>query len=165
MMEWLGGWLTGVTAAAILCALAERLMPEGAVRRVGKLALSLVMLFAMVRPLVQIPVESPADLFSEYQAQTAAQAQELEQGRDEAMKAIIEQEFAAYIVDKAEKLGAVCTAQVTCQAGENGVFLPRTAVLSGSFTPEQREALAQVLEEELGIPRARQTVEAEEELP
>ena len=46
----MGGWLTGVTAAAILCALAERLMPEGAVRRVGKLALSLVMLFAMVRP-------------------------------------------------------------------------------------------------------------------
>ena len=68
-------------------------------------------------------------------------------------------------MDKAEKLGAVCTAQVTCQAGENGVFLPQTAVLSGSFTPEQREALAQVLEEELGIPRARQTVEAEEELP
>lgn len=164
-MEWLGGWLTGVTAAAILCALAERLMPEGAVRRVGKLALGLVMLFAMVRPLVQIPVESPADLFSEYQAQTAAQAQELEQGRDEAMKAIIEQEFAAYIVDKADQMGVVCTARVACQAGEDGVFLPQSAQVVGNFSPQQRETLAQMLEGELGLPRDRQTIQTKEESP
>ena len=35
MMELLRAWLTGITAAAILCALANSLMPEGAVRRVG----------------------------------------------------------------------------------------------------------------------------------
>ena len=165
MMELLGKWLIGVTAAAILCALADSLMPDGGVRRVGKLALGLVMLAAILRPLARLEVSSPAELWEGYQAQTAVWAQALEEEREQTMKTIIEQEFAAYIVDKAEKLGAVCTAQVTCQAGENGVFLPQTAVLSGRSIPEQREALAQVLEEELGIPRARQTVEAEEELP
>ena len=32
MMALLQAWLTGITAAAILCALADSLMPQGAVR-------------------------------------------------------------------------------------------------------------------------------------
>ena len=47
MIELLRVWLIGVTAAAILCALANSLMPQGPVRKVGKLALGLVMLAAL----------------------------------------------------------------------------------------------------------------------
>ena len=90
MMEWLGNWLIGVTAAALLCALADSLMPEGAVRRVGRLALGLVMLAAVLRPLVQIEAVSPAELWSDYQAQTAQEQQRLEEERDQTMKTIIE---------------------------------------------------------------------------
>lgn len=46
MMELVGNWLTGVTAAAILCALANSLMPDGPVRRVGRLACGLAVLAA-----------------------------------------------------------------------------------------------------------------------
>ena len=81
------------------------------------------------------------------------------------MKAIIEQEFAAYIVDKADQMGVVCTAQVACQAGEDGVFLPQSAQVVGNFSPQQRETLAQMLEEELGLPRDRQTIQTKEESP
>ena len=137
-MEWLSDWLIGVTAAAILCALADRLMPEGSVRRVSKLAMGLVMLAALLRPLVQVETSSPLDVWADYQARTAAQAQELEAERDQAMKRIIEQEFSAYIVDKAAQLVAACTAQVTWQAGENGVFLPQSAVVQGPLSPEQQ---------------------------
>ena len=72
MMALLGSWLTGVTAAAILCALADRLMPEGPVRRAGKLALGLVMLAAVLRPLLQLEAVSPAELWEEGRVQTAA---------------------------------------------------------------------------------------------
>lgn len=164
-MEWLSDWLIGVTAAAILCALADRLMPEGSVRRVSKLVMGLVMLAALLRPLVQVEASSPLDVWEDYQARTAAQAQELEAERDQAMKRIIEQEFSAYIVDKAAQLGAACTAQVTCQAGENGVFLPQSAVVQGPLSLEQQETLARILEEELAIPRDRQTIQAEEGSP
>ena len=61
MMELLRAWLTGITAAAILCALANSLMPEGAVRRVGKLACGLLMLSAVLRPLVEVEALSPGD--------------------------------------------------------------------------------------------------------
>ena len=163
MMELLRAWLTGITAAAILCALANSLMPEGAVRRVGKLSCGLVMLAAVLRPLVEVEALSPGDLLEDYQAQAAVQTQELEEGRNTALKSIIEQEFAAYIVDKAAQLGAACTAQVTCQLGEGGVFLPQSAAVQGSFTPQQQEELARILEEELAIPRARQNFSTKEE--
>ena len=88
---------------------------------------------------------------------------ELEEARNTALKSIIEQEFAAYIVDKAAQMGAACTAQVTCQLGEDGVFLPRSAAVQGSFTPRQKEELARILEEELAIPRARQNFSTKEE--
>ena len=54
MMELLRAWLTGVTAAAILCALADSLMPPGPVRKAGKLAgglvygIMLVILFTVI---------------------------------------------------------------------------------------------------------------------
>ena len=157
MMELLRAWLTGITAAAILCSLANSLMPEGAVRRVGKLACGLVMLAAVLRPLVEVEALSPGDLLEDYQAQAAVQTQELEEERNTALKSIIEQEFAAYIVDKAAQMGAACTAQVTCRLGEDGVFLPQSAAVRGSFTLQQQEDLARILEEELAIPRARQS--------
>ena len=50
MMELVGNWLTGVTAAAILCALANSLMPDGPVRRVGRLACGLAVLAAVLGP-------------------------------------------------------------------------------------------------------------------
>ena len=165
MMEWLGNWPIGVTAAALLCALADSLMPEGSVRRVGRLALGLVMLAAVLRPLVQIEAVSPAELWSDYQAQTAQEQQRLEEERDQTMKTIIEREFAAYIVDKAAQMGVECTAQVTCELEENGVFLPQSAVLQGTFSSEQREEMAGVLEEELGIAREQQIIQTKEESP
>ena len=163
MMELLRAWLTGITAAAILCALANSLMPEGAVRRVGKLACGLVMLAAVLRPLVEVEALSPGDLLEDYQAQSAVQTQALEEERNTALKSIIEQEFAAYIVDKAAQMGAACTAQITCRLGEDGVFLPQSAAVQGSFTPQQQEDLARILEEELAIPRARQSFLTKEE--
>ena len=163
MMELLRAWLTGITAAAILCALANSLMPEGAVRRVGKLACGLLMLSAVLRPLVEVEALSPGDLLENYQAQAAVQTQALEEERNTALKSIIEQEFAAYIVDKAAQMGAACTAQVTCRLGEDGVFLPQSAAVQGSFTPQQQEELARILEEELAIPRARQSFPTKEE--
>lgn len=157
MMELLRTWLTGITAAAILCALANSLMPEGSVRRVGRLACGLVMLAAVLRPLVEVEALSPGDLLEDYAAQTDVQAQTLEEERNALLKSIIEQECAAYIVDKAAQMGAACTAQVTCQLGEDGIFLPQSAAVQGSLTPRQQEDLARILEEELAIPRDRQS--------
>ena len=159
MMELLRAWLTGVTAAAILCALADSLMPPGPVRKAGKLAGGLVMLAAILRPLVQIQASDPARWLEAARPEETAQVQALEEERDEAVKALIEESFAAYIVDKAAALGAECTAAVACEPEGNGVFFPRSAVICGQLSPEQREALLGALEEELDLPRTEVTIE------
>ena len=50
MMDAAREWLLGVTAAAILAALAEGLMQEGGPKRVGRLVCGLVLLAAVFRP-------------------------------------------------------------------------------------------------------------------
>ena len=112
---------------------------------------------------MKVEALSPGDLLKDCQAQAAVQTQELEAERNTALKSIIEREFAAYIVDKAAQMGAACTAQVTCQLGEDSIFLPQSAAVQGSFTPQQQEDLARILEEELAIPRVRQSFSTKEE--
>ena len=58
----------------------------------------------------------------------------------------------AYILDKAEALGANVRARFTLDRED----LPWTVTVTGSCTPAQKEALARVLAEDLGIPEERQ---------
>ena len=88
---------------------------------------------------------------------------ELTQTVESQMKVIIEQEYAAYIVDKAEELGILCQAEVTCSNDENGVPCPWEVTTRGVWTEEKRAAVGRLLEGDLGIPPQRQYFE--EELP
>ena len=58
----------------------------------------------------------------------------------------------AYILDKAAALGADVSVRFTLDDQD----LPRTVTLTGSCTPAQKQALARVLAEDLGIPEERQ---------
>ena len=139
MMELVGNWLTGVTAAAILCALANSLMPDGPVRRVGRLACGLAVLAAVLGPVLRLePMEPEAWLDENGQVVAAFWRQELEQTRAETVGAVIEQSCAAYIADKAAELGAACTAQVTCaSAGGEGWLPDRVTVQNAPTTTAQ----------------------------
>ena len=165
MMDLVGNWLTGVTAAAILCALANSLMPDGPVLRVGRLACGLAVLAAVLGPVLRLEPMEPEAWLEEYGQVMAVQRQELEQTRAETARAVIEQSCAAYIADKAAELGAVCTARVTC-AGEGGEnWLPDRVTVRGTLTPSQREALSREIRTGLGIPETHQSFETEEESP
>ena len=53
-------WLLGVTAAALVVALAETLAPEGSVKKVCRLAGGLALLLAALRPLAGMTGGEPA---------------------------------------------------------------------------------------------------------
>lgn len=53
-MELLRQWLTGVTCAAIIVALADSLMAGGTVRKIGQLAGGLLLLAAVVKPVLEV---------------------------------------------------------------------------------------------------------------
>ena len=95
----------------------------------------------------------------------AAQAGVREGARagEEQLSELIARETGAYIVDKAAALGAERSARVTCGRTEEGLLLPVAAEVTGALTPAQREELARLMEEELGIPKENQTYQGGED--
>ena len=156
-MELLRQWLTGVTCAAIIVALADSLMAGGTVRRIGRLAGGLLLLAAVVKPVLEVDltVLSAASLRLEAEAVPAAE----EAGLD-LMKSIIGEETGAYILDKAAELGISCQeVRVTCAVEENGVPYPASVVLVGDLTEEEQARLSRRIEADLAIPVEQQSYE------
>lgn len=156
-MELLRSWLLGVIAASLLTAVADSLMPEGAVKQTGKLACGLVVLFAVLSPLMRLDPHQMEEWLEDYAITQEEQKTQLAQQRSEQMKTVMEERFAAYISDKTEALGAVCRVRVECEAQEPDVFLPVRAELTGNWDPEIRAQLERLLEEDLGIPLKQQS--------
>ena len=150
-MEGVRGWLLSVLAVSLLCALAEALMPKGPVKGVGKLVCGLVLAAAVASPVVRLDLEGSRQWLEDWDAGLERREEELKKQVDDEMKTIIEQEYEAYIVDKAAQLGAVCTARVECCEEEAGVYLPEGAWIGGALTQQQREELTWQLSEELGL--------------
>ena len=174
MMDAAREWLLGVTAAAILAALAEGLMQEGGPKRVGRLVCGLVLL-AAVFPLLCCGVHTalhcteargglPAgsERRSGYSAQIEEQADRLRTDTNDWMKLVIEEQCAAYVMDKAAELGITCQVRVTCTQEEAGVFLPWRCSVTGDLAQEEQEQLVREIQSDLDIPAQRQEYIREE---
>lgn len=157
MMAGMRMWLLSIVSVSLLCALADALMPRGAVKRVGGLVCGLVLAAAVLAPLARLDLEGSQRWLEGYFTALEGQETQLKEQVDTGMKAIIEQEYAAYIVDKAAQMGLACTVQVECLAGEDGLYLPVRAELAGNLPESIQAELARVLEEELGLPRSGQS--------
>lgn len=144
-------WLIGVTCAALMAALADALMPKGAVKQIGKLVCSLVLLCAVLRPVLTLSMPQNVGLLDWVEGETDRQRLQLEQNSGTMLKTLIERESAAYIVDKAAQLGAVCQAQVICAADESGTWLPHSARITAALDEQQRRELTAMIQCGLGI--------------
>ena len=160
MMGLVRQWLLGVTAAALVLALAETLAPEGGVKRVCRLAGGLALLLAAAGPVLEaLDGNLLAGAVEGWRDRSQRYERELEENNERLYLAIIEEETAAYVMDKARELGFECAAEVTCGYDENGVPCPWEVAARGQWAPEQRARLERLLEEELGVPARRQYYE------
>lgn len=160
MMGQVRSWLLGVTAAALVVALAETLAPEGNGKKVCRLAGGLALLLAVLRPAVTALDEAPLlQAVNGWRSQSQRYAQQLEEQNSRFYLTIIEQETAAYVMDKAKEFGFECAVEVTCGYDEQAVPCPWEVTARGSWTQEQRARLERLLEEELGVPAQRQHYE------
>jgi len=162
MIEGVRAWLLAVIAAAVMCSAAQALMPSGAVKQVGKLVCGLALLCVVLSPAVEMDLEGGQRWLEDYAQSLERQKEELKNQVDGGMKSIIEGEYAAYIVDKATKLGLSCDVKVTCRE-EEGVFLPDRAYVTGALTREAQASLSQAIQQDLGIPPERQSYDRNEE--
>ena len=165
MMDGLRTWLLSLMFAAVLCAMARALMPAGPVKRAGNLICGLVMLTAVLAPAARLSPGAAEAWMDQLSAGQTQREEELRQSLNEGMKRIIEQEFAAYIVDKAAEWGLTCTARVTCGETEDGLYLPVRTEVTGPLTQGDRARLTRLIREELGVPEEEQAYHLGEEMP
>ena len=160
MMGLVRQWLLGVTAAALVLALAETLAPEGGVKKVCRLAGGLALLLAAVGPVAGVLDGSAlTQAVDDWRNRSQGYELELEEQSDRFYLTIIEEETAAYVMDKAREFGFECSAEVAYGYDEDGVPCPWEVTAQGVWTQEQRARLERLLEEELGVPAHRQYYE------
>ena len=151
MMEAVRNWLMGIIVLAVLCAVADSLMPEGGVGKTGQLACSMALLCAMLKPLGVLAEVDPVQYIREYGAQIGALELQLEQRQEQSQKAVIEEYCGAYISDKAAELGIVCRAEVVCEPTAEGIWLPAKVRIRGSLSDVEQSRLTEFLERQLGV--------------
>ena len=105
MIEGARAWLLAMLAACILCSVADSLMPTGPVKGVGKLVCGLVLLCALLSGAKGLDVAAGQAWLDDWLAGVGEERAYLENQVNGEMKTIIEERFAAYIVDKAAELG------------------------------------------------------------
>ena len=156
MMGLVRQWLIGLTWTARGVALAQALAPEGSVKKVCKLAGGLALLLAAVSPLFSLEDGAVTRVLEEYRAAMGQCEDSLAERTGQFYQSIIEEETAAYIVDKAEELGIICQAEVTLAYDEDGTPYPWEIAAWGEWTQEGQSRLSALLEQELGVPASRQ---------
>lgn len=154
MTEFLGDWVSGVTATAIICALAMLLTPRVQAKQVLGILCGVMMMVAMFRPLVDFDLGDYGLNLSKYRSGAETLTADAEELRKSLDRNIIEEKLEAYILDKAQSMGSrLDTVQVTLQWSTEGLWYPSAAELEGEY----HEALARLIEAELGIPMQAQT--------
>lgn len=143
--------------------MAEALAPAGRVKKAGRLAVGLLLLLAVVKPLGGVDGHALAGALDLYRPDGAAYEAALEEKSGDVLKAVIEERTNAYISDKAKTLGVDCAAEVTYYYGPDGEVRPEAVVVRGEFTESQQGELSRALEGELGIPAEKQSFERTED--
>ena len=161
MIDFLGGWITSITAAAILTAVALTLTPPGGVKKAVQLVCGVVLTLSVLTPVVSLRAEDfalslPAPEEDREWLKSAALGQTV-------LKELIQERTGAYIVSKAQALGLDARAAVEAAETEDGLFLPVSVRITTRvpMPGDVRETFARWLAEECGIaPERQQFVEA-----
>lgn len=153
-MEVLRQYVISVVAGAIVCGIAMGLLPKGTGRTALKMLCGLILSLCVLRPVVKGDFLDRIrfdDLLFDEARRTAALGEEYSA---RAMRDIIKSETEAYILDKAQSLGARIMAEVSLSADVPPV--PAGVRITGNLSPYARYQLTEYICRELGISKENQ---------
>lgn len=154
-MQMLREYITGLAAAAMICAIVLCFAGKGKTLPLLKLICGLVLTFVMIDPILHISVGDWESLGIDFGREAERAAQE---GKEEAVKTVsqlIKEETEAYILDKAQSLDLHI--QVTVELSDQAMPVPVRATIRGQVSPYKKSQLSRILTEELGIAKEMQT--------
>ena len=142
-------YLLSVSVAAIVCAVARRLLDrKGTPAAMGKLLTGLFMTFTVLSPLTDLSFGPLQDMTSDFRQQAQQAVQEGEAYSNSALRNGITERVQAYILDKAVEMGANIQVQVILS--DDAYPVPEQVRIQGDISPYARNQLKRILEE-LGV--------------
>ncbi|MDR0838401.1 MAG: hypothetical protein LBN99_02015 [Oscillospiraceae bacterium] len=153
MTETLRSFIAGVVGAAMITAVALTVTPEGRVKRIVAAACGFLTLLAILRPVKAFDYGSLGESLARLRADAGKFSAPLDAANENLARGIIEEKYAAYILDKGIARGmADLEAAVTVRLGDDGRWYPASARLTSSADAQKKDALTHDIETELGIP-------------
>lgn len=155
-MDAVRGYLLSITSAALCCGVLSGILGKrGVYGSTVKFLCGVVMLISVVGPLLNVKLDSFVEYFDNLSAEASAV---VSIGDEAALKQnadIIKERTAAYILDKANSLGAELTVEVTLS--DTAPRVPCAVRLRGTITPYAKKVLSELIARDLGIKTEEQT--------
>jgi len=149
-MEDIRTYLLSITAAAIVCGLLTRFLGnKGLLGSTVKLLAGIFMALTVIGPWVNIRIDALGDLRFGIAESAEDAAAAGENSAREAMSEIIIAQTQAYILDKADALGAQLA--VTVELSGDMPPVPCGVRLEGRVSPYAKKVISDMIEQELGI--------------
>lgn len=143
-------------ALSILFGVIMGIIPEGGVKRITGILCSAILIIVILTPIKSIDIDSYALLLTQYREQEAQLTARADEINSRLNRAVIVEEYEAYIMDKAEELGIdVKEARVEVQWSTEAVWVPYSVSVTANADISLRRVFEDKLMAELGIPQER----------
>ena len=149
--------LRELIALSVLLGFVLFLCPEGGVKQMLTALSAALLAMAILRSVKGFDYDALAMENAKLHEAEQSITRGGEQAAQKLNRLYIEQEYAAYILERASTLGAELSgAEVTVSWDYEGLWVPYSSHVTGRLDPETRRELARLIREELGIPAERQ---------
>ena len=148
-------YLLSVSISAIFVCLVTSIIPEGRVKKAASYIGNMLLLLTVLSPVVRLDEQIVQSAVSRIERQMQTVQMHTSSDPSQRMNALIKERCETYILDKAMDLGMAIEVSVTTQT-DQVCPQPNGAAIVGDYSLMQQERLAEILEEDLGIPREEQ---------
>lgn len=148
-------YLIGVTAAALLCSIVKVLIPgKGTVGTVIRMLLGMMMLLAVLHPWTGSTMGGLFGWTDDISFEAQQTVDEAYTDAKEELYARIKGECEAYILAKAESMGASVEVEITLSDDSTGV--PVGVSIHGAVSPYAKRIMSEMIADDLGISKEAQ---------
>lgn len=149
-MGWVKQYILSVVAAAIVCAIIKTLADgKSTPSYIIKLLAGLFMALTVIAPIAKLELNDITEYVQSFQVSADAAVQNGITYSGTELAAIIKTRTQAYILDKAQSLGAQIVAEV--YLNDDAPPVPCAVTLKGHVSPYAKQRLTQYIADDLGI--------------
>ncbi len=143
-------YILSVICCAFLCAITAGIREKkGSFSMILKLVSGIFLVFTVIRPAADLQIDDLSYLLPDLAEEVSFASNMGEDFAESQLAAIIKSETEAYILDKAQALGAEVAADITLDSSH----IPISVLIRGKIGHREKEQLSDILETDLGIPK------------